>query len=124
AGFRARRIAREHVESSDLILTATHDQYDYIADTFPDALPRTFLIRHFGRIVEGLDVEGLPGCDGSAESIQARGAALVAAADSGRDDFPAESLDDPWGEGRAVFARVADEIDAALAPVVSALLEE
>lgn len=121
AGFRARHIAREHVESSDLILTATQDQHDYVAQTYPDALPRTFLLRHFGLLVADVDAAELPDFDGSPEAVHARGTALAAAADVRRTQHPAKSLDDPWGESREVFTRIADEIEAALRPMVRAL---
>lgn len=122
AGFAARHIARDLVESADLILTATSEQYEYIAETFADALPRTFLVRHFGRIIADLDPRVLPVSDGSPAAVHARGVALVALADKLRDTEPAEDLDDPWGESPAVFTRIGDEIDEALAPVVAALL--
>lgn len=122
AGFRARHIARDQIEISDVILTATSEQYEYIAETFGDALPRTFLVRHFGRIVSGIDPESLPPSDGSPEQVYARGIALVAEADKRRDTRDADPLDDPWGSDRATFARIGDEIDEALSPVVGALL--
>jgi protein-tyrosine phosphatase len=122
AGFKARQIAREHLEASDLVLTATAEQYEYIATTFPDALPRTFLIRHFGRLIAGIDADGLPDSDGSPEAVHIRGVAMVLAADARRDTADADPLDDPWGESRAVFARIGEEIDTALAPVVTTLL--
>lgn len=122
AGFTARHIARDLVESSDVILTATDEQYEYIAETFGDALPRTFLVRHFGRIAASIDPETLPVSDGSPAQVHARGLALVAEADKRRDTAQAEDLDDPWGESPAVFTRIGDEIDEALAPMVAALL--
>ncbi|ADD41017.1 low molecular weight phosphotyrosine protein phosphatase [Stackebrandtia nassauensis] len=122
AGFKAQHIARDLVEASDVILTATDEQYEYIAETFPDALPRTFLLRHFGRLAAGIDPNELPVSDGSAAAVHARGVALVAAADRRRDSQDAENLDDPWGESPAIFRRIGDEIDEALKPVVAALL--
>lgn len=122
AGFRARHIAREQLEMSDLVLTATHEQYDYVAETFPDALDRTFLIRHFGAIVSSIDPAELPFSDGSPDGIYTRGLALVALAHRNRAQHSAAPLDDPWGEDRETFTRIGDEIDAALAPVVETLL--
>lgn len=122
AGMRARHIEREHVEMSDLILTATDEQYEYIAATFPEALPRTFTIRQFGLIAADVKPDSLPFSDGSPEAVYDRGVALVAEADRRRDEYPALSLDDPWGESRATFTRIGDEIDTALAPLVEALL--
>lgn len=134
AGFRARHVAREHVEVSDVILTATHEQFDYIAHTYPEALPRTFLIRHFGEIIDALqDRDSAAVDDGfpappeidtelSPEVVYKRGLAIVAAADSHRKVAEERELDDPWGESPSTFTRIADEIDAALRPFVTALL--
>ena len=122
AGFRARHLALEHLESADLILTATQDQVDYIAAEYGHALERTFLLRHFGNILEHIDPAELPGSDGSPSDVYARGTAMVRLADTRRDTGEALPLDDPWGESAAVFTRVADEIDAALRPLVDRLL--
>lgn len=121
-GFSARQIERAHIEISDLILTATTEQYDYVSITFPEARERTFLIRHFGAIVAGMDASKLPESDGSAQAVHARGQAVVNEANEHRDEFEAQSLDDPWGSSGATFTRVAEEIDTALAPFVTKLL--
>lgn len=121
-GFRARHLEREHIESSDLILTATQDQYDYVAAGYPDALPHTFLIRHFGLLVAGIDPADLPDSDGSPHQVHRRALALAAAADGRRDRHPALDLDDPWGESADTFRRVGDEIDSALGAFLDVLL--
>lgn len=122
AGFRARHMASEHLESADLILTATQEQVDYIAAEYGYALDRTFLIRHFGAIVENIGHEELPSGGVSPADVYARGQALVKLADRRRDIVAAEPLDDPWRESAAVFTRIGDEIDTALAPLVDRLL--
>ena len=35
---------------------------------------------------------------------------------------PEDDLDDPWGRGDAYFSRVADEVQATVVPLASALL--
>jgi protein-tyrosine phosphatase len=122
AGFRARHIDRGMVEASDVILVATEEVGEYVTENYPDAASRTFGIRHFGRIVEGLDLAELPSSDGSPEAVYERGVALVALADKHRGDAEPDDLDDPWGGGRAIFAATADDIEASLAPLVTALL--
>jgi protein-tyrosine phosphatase len=57
--------------------------------------------------------------------VYARGVALVEAVDGVRGGRPAraeDELDDPWGRGDAFFTRVGEEIEAAVRPLVAALL--
>ncbi|WP_026929522.1 hypothetical protein [Glycomyces tenuis] len=118
-GHRARHIDRAHVESSDLILVATAVHREYIAERFPEAEDRTFLVRQFGRIVGDILERGaaeLP--DGDAA---ARGRALVALASKRRGDHPEDELSDPWGLSRAVYSQIADQLEDALEPVADAL---
>ena len=122
SGFSARQIERAHVEISDLILTATSEQYDYVSITFPEVQKRTFLIRHFGAIVSQIDASQLPQSDGSAEAVHTRGQALVDLANERRQQHEALSLDDPWGSNEVTFTRVAEEIDTAVLPFVTKLL--
>lgn len=119
AGFRARKLLGEHVDASDLILTATVEQVDFVAALRPDAAPRTFVFGEFGRLIREvrLPVE-LAG-------VYERGVALVDAADAaraGRRPLAFDELDDPWGRADAYFSRVADEIHATTKPLAEALL--
>lgn len=127
AGHLARHIDRAQVEGSDLILVATAVHREYIAERFPEAVDRTFLVRQFGRIVEDLlkrrgdsaqpeSAAVLPGGD-----AVARGRALVALADERRGDHPEDDLSDPWGLSRAVYSQIADQLEDALQPVAEAL---
>jgi protein-tyrosine phosphatase len=57
--------------------------------------------------------------------VYERGIAMVTAVDAeraGADPKPADDLDDPWGRGDVWFQRTADEIEAALLPLVELLL--
>lgn len=114
-GHRARHIARAHVESSDLILVATTGHLEYLAERFPDAVARTFLVRTFGRAAADLS-GSLPDGD-----IAVRGKALVAAAEDRRADYDEINLSDPWGMHRAVYGQIADQLEEALKPVALAL---
>lgn len=123
-GFSARKLRAEHIDAADLILTATADQQDYVVALRPDAADRTFVLGEFGRLLPGVDASKLPAANGTPESLQERGAALVAAVDTQRAGQAARSgddLDDPWGRGDSVFGRVADEIDDTLQPLVRLL---
>jgi protein-tyrosine phosphatase len=120
AGFRARRLRGEHIDASDLILTATAEQADFVLSLCPDAASRTFVLGEFGRLLDSIDVEELP-----AGSVEDRGVALVAAVDRARGGKPPEmgdDLGDPWGQSDRVFARIADEIEATVKPLAAALL--
>ncbi|UAC01526.1 phosphotyrosine protein phosphatase [Dactylosporangium vinaceum] len=118
AGFKARKLLAEHVDASDLVLTATIEQVDYVAELRPDASARTFVFGEFGRLIR--DVR-LPG---DLADPYARGVALVEAADRLRAGEPArdsDELDDPWGRPDSYFSRVADEIHATTRPLAQAL---
>jgi protein-tyrosine phosphatase len=115
-GFRARRLRGEHLDASDLVLTATAEQADFVRDLRPDAADRTFVIGEFGRLLEAVPVPVDP-------DVFARGVALVAAVDACRDAVrPDDELADPWGRPDRVFAEVADQIEATVKPLARALL--
>jgi protein-tyrosine phosphatase len=119
SGFRARKLLAEHVEASDLILTATIEQVDYVVELCPDAGARTFVFGEFGRLIRNLDLPP------SLTDPYDRGVALVEAADaarSGQRPRDSDELDDPWGRPDAYFSRVADEIHATTKPLAEALL--
>ena len=125
-GFAARRLRGEHLDGSDLILTATGEQAEYVAGLRPDAAGRTFVLGEFGRLLARLEPAGLPASGTDPDAVYARGVALVAAVDAareGRPSLPGDDLDDPWGRSDAYFARVADEIDATVRPLVAVLLD-
>ncbi|MEV4411103.1 phosphotyrosine protein phosphatase [Catellatospora sp. NPDC049609] len=123
--FAARKLRAEHIEAADLILTATADQYDYVTALRPDAAERTFVLGEFGRLLPTIDLAALPPADRTPDAVYERGVALVAAVAAARNGDPAEpkdDLDDPWGRGDQVFARIGDEIQATVIPLTTALL--
>lgn len=116
--FVARKLRGEHIDSADLILTATADQSDYVTALRPDAADRTFVLGEFGRLLKSVDPASLP------PAGYERGIALVSAVNALRDGLPPErsdDLDDPWGRGDQVFSRVADEIQATVVPLAKIL---
>jgi len=125
ADFAARKLRAEHIDSADLILTATADQSEYVTALRPDAEGRTFVLGEFGRLLAAVDLDTLPPAEGTPLGVQARGEALVVAMDRLRGSAGPQSqddLDDPWGRGDQTFSRVADEIEATVGPLAAALL--
>jgi protein-tyrosine phosphatase len=125
ASFAARKLRSDLIDSADLVLTATADQQDFVVALRPDAATRTFVLGEFGRLLAGVDADGLPPVGPDPESVYARGVALVAAADeqrAGTPPLPADDLDDPWGRGDQTFGRVADEITETVRPLVELLI--
>ncbi|WP_018351258.1 hypothetical protein [Longispora albida] len=123
SGFGARQLVAGHVEASDLILTATTEQYDYVLSMCPDAAPRTFVLGQFGRLLTGHASE-LPAFSGDADSLYARGIALVKALDGARGGsrpVPGDDLEDPYGLSEATYTRIADEIESTIKPLAAKL---
>jgi len=124
-GFAARKLAVEHIESADLVLTATGDQAYHVRSLCPDAAGRTFVLGEFGRLLAKVDLSALPPALGTPQAVYARGRALVEAVDAvraGAEPLVSDEVDDPYGHSDAVFSRVADEIEAVLRPLAAALL--
>ena len=125
--FSARKLRGDHLDGSDLILTATGEQLEYVLALRPDAAGRTFVLGEFGRLLGSVETGGLPAATASPDAVYARGVALVEAVDAaraGRSPQPQDDLDDPWGRGDAFFTRVGDEIDQAVRPLAGALLDK
>jgi len=55
AGFAARRLLAEHIDTADLVLTATAEQAEFAAGLRPDAADRTFVLGEFGRLLPEVD---------------------------------------------------------------------
>ena len=138
--FRARQLRGEHIDASDLVLTATSEQHDFVLELRPDAADRTFVLGQFGRLLPKADLSTLPASSSgssaspadsaasaaaSADEVYARGVAIVAAvsaARAGEPPRPDDDLDDPWGRDDSAFTRVADRIEATVRPLTRTLL--
>ncbi|HEX6498230.1 MAG TPA: phosphotyrosine protein phosphatase [Micromonosporaceae bacterium] len=124
AGFVARKLLGEHVDSSDLVLTATADQWQYVVALRPDAAEHTFVLGEFGRLLTGVRAAGLPPAEPTPDAVYHRASAIVGIADrirGGRPPRPEDDLDDPWGRNATFFVRIADQIAAGLRPFVTLL---
>jgi protein-tyrosine phosphatase len=125
AGFAARKLRSDLVDSADLVLTATADQSDFVVALRPDAAERTFVLGEFGRLLADVDAAALPPALPDPDAVYARGVALVAAAHAARGNappLPTDDLDDPWGRGDQCFGRIADEIEDTVRPFAALLL--
>jgi protein-tyrosine phosphatase len=123
--FVARTLRAEHIEASDLILTATADQQQHVVSMRPDAASRTFVLSEFGRLLRAVDLNKLPPAVADRYAVYIRGSALVAAVQTlrgGKPPRPADDLDDPWGRSDLYFSRVADQIEETVRPLAIALL--
>jgi protein-tyrosine phosphatase len=119
--FRARHLNTALIDGSDLILTATADQAEYVAELRPDARSRTFVLGEFGRLLPSVPGEDLP------DNVYDRGVALVAAADAvraGKAPLRSDDLADPYMRGDEVFSRVADQIESTVRPLVLRLFKD
>jgi protein-tyrosine phosphatase len=124
--FRARGLEAAYVKESDLILTATAEQSEFVAELRPDAVERTFVLGEFARLLAGVDPEGLPPFAPTVAAVAARGRALVEAAGAVRAGEPPwfdDDLTDPWGRDDAFFSRTADLVEASLDPFVRLLVD-
>jgi protein-tyrosine phosphatase len=123
SAFRARQLEVAHLKESDLVLTATAEQVEYVLDLAPDAASRTFVLGEFGRLAARVDPDSLPPYAPTVDAVAARGRALVAAVDMARDGWrPGDDLDDPYGRSDAFFSRTADQVENALESLVRALV--
>jgi protein-tyrosine phosphatase len=124
-GFEARKLRGDFIDEADLIFTATADQYDYVVALRPDAADRTFVMGEFGRLLGAVDAAALPPAGDDAESVRARGTAIVEAINrlrSPEGPMPGDDLDDPWGRGDQTFQRIGDEIEDTTVPFAKLLL--
>lgn len=104
----ARVLEIHHVEQADLILTAAREHRAAVLAMSPQALRKTFTLREFAALVDGIE-------SGTLEE-------LVAAASRGRSTAPSDvDVVDPYRREPAVHRRVADEIAAAVDTVANRL---
>jgi protein-tyrosine phosphatase len=124
-GFRARQLAHEHIESADLILTATADQQEHVLALRPEVVERTYVLGELGRLLPLVRMGLLPPTGPHPEAVYNRGIALVNAVSEvrgGEIAQPGDDLDDPYGRGDGYFSQVADQIEATVRPLAAALL--
>ncbi|WP_163510747.1 phosphotyrosine protein phosphatase [Fodinicola acaciae] len=124
SGFRARHLRTEHVESSDLVLTATVEQSQYVGHLVAGAAARTFVLGEFGRLLPRVDLAALPPYQDDPAVLEKRGVALVAAVDAARAGAEPrfeDEIADPYARPQSFFSTVADSIEDPIRALVRAL---
>ncbi|HET7530930.1 MAG TPA: hypothetical protein VFJ98_08235 [Mycobacteriales bacterium] len=121
--FEARELARDIVESSDLVLTATREHRASAVQMLPRASRRAFTMREFARLVAAADPSSVAGDDAAS-----RGRALVEAAAAMRGyvrpDRPEDDdVADPYRRAREAFQAAAEQIDASTRTIAERLAE-
>ena len=103
--FRASRLTAGLIEEADLVLTMTREHRTAVVTLAPHALPKTFTLKEFARLVERVDGVADPH-------------ALVAAAAARRGESWAppeqDDIGDPFKRGDAAYDAAFREISAAL----------
>ena len=97
--FRSRRLSGSDVTGADLVLTMTAAHRSEVLAEAPTALSRTFTLREFAHLLDGLDAPFDP-ASSIAELARRRGSATL-------EDYDVE---DPIGQPAVVHAHVADRI--------------
>lgn len=120
--FASRRLTPSLVSRADLVLTATAVERDAAIAMVPAALPRTFSLREFSRLI------GYAQAGAVATGVVTVGAGAVTAAHQLRGQVPyrdpaRDDIIDPKGTF-AAFQECANVIEAALRPTVAALAED
>ncbi len=117
--LRARQLTPELVRSAGLVLTMTRDQRRSVVGAVPAAVRRTFTLPEFAKLA----VESAAQSTGSAVGPRQALEELVRAAPlyRGNRTTDGDDIEDPFGRGREVFARVLATIDDAVLMIVQAL---
>jgi protein-tyrosine phosphatase len=120
-GFTSRRLTADDVDAADLILTMTAEHREEVVAVNPRGLRRIFTLREAAALCAQLPAALL-----AAVPPPERGRALAEVLDEARAvhrRLPGSAdIDDPVGRSRRQHARVVDEIDEALAPLVRTLV--
>lgn len=114
ADFRARELAAEHVAGADLVLAATREHRASAVVMHPRAAARTFTLREFARLTDGLDPADLPDDD-----VVERARSLVRAAAGRRGLAPParpadDDLSDPYQAPATSFVACVELVSDAL----------
>lgn len=112
-----RGVSAASLVEPDLVLAMTAAQRDHLISLAPAAASRTFTLKEFADLVDEIDPPG------AARSLPEQVREVVARADRARrsESGPDHDVADPYGAGRAVYRRIAGEIENAVERVARAL---
>jgi protein-tyrosine phosphatase len=121
AGFAARELTLELVAGADLVLAATREHRAAAVTFDPRASSRTLTLRELARLLGPVGPATIT-ASGPVERMRE----LVSAAVGNRGLVPPadardDDIADPYGQSRAAYEQAAEEIDAALRPVIALL---
>jgi protein-tyrosine phosphatase len=114
-GFRARELTAPMVQRADLVLTATREHRVAVVSLDPQALPRTFTLREFARLVRTLPAD-------PAISAPALVTAAAAARGSVRVPPGEDDVADPYGGPLRSYRRCREVITDAVDAIVPRLV--
>jgi protein-tyrosine phosphatase len=122
-GFVARRLEPADVQAADLVLTAERHHRSAVVTMVPKALPVTFCLREFARLLDCTPLPELPGDPVS------RAAAVVRAASQARGlhayaTVEDDAIPDPMGRPPSVHRAAAGRIAAAVHCLVEKLTSD
>lgn len=123
--FTARQLTPDLVAAADLVVTATRDHRAAVSRLSPRALRTAFTLGDLADLAAGVDLDEER--SGGERPTTASGVARVVALAAARRGIvppkPAAEVDiiDPFRREDAVFARMAEQVLAALPPVVRLL---
>lgn len=120
-GFSARDLTADLVAGADLVIAAAREHRGAAARLHPAAMGRIFTLRDLADLLTGVTVDDLAASAGEATWV--RQVAVTASRRRGLVPARQEGVDvtDPIGGPPSMFARMAEEVDDALVPVVRAL---
>lgn len=123
AGFRARQLTAEMIESADLTLTMTRRHRREVLKLAPRAMFRTYTLREAADLLGHLSLDVLPPATTRTDRMHALVAALGSQrATRGGTDRDADDVRDPMGSRAAVHQAVGEQIFEALVPLLQALV--
>jgi protein-tyrosine phosphatase len=119
-GFTTRRLTREHIADTDLVLTATRVERDHVVAMHPEALRRTFTLTELARLAPHVGPIHRCGPFDAAVRRRVVAAALALRGHTGYVDPATDDIPDPAANPKR-FATSAEHIWLALQAVVDAL---
>ena len=118
AGFTATQLTADFVARQDVVLTLTREHRSAVLRLRPEALRQTFSLREFARLLDTVDLAGLP------RQRSARWEELLPALAANRTSarLPDPAEDDvvyPFGQRPEVFRRMASQIVPAVERIIA-----